>query len=617
MKKYLALLLAVLMLVAAFAGCGKDNTKADDKDNDKNVVDNKDNDNKDKDNKDNEQNKDNENKDNDKDNEPVVSEPYGWYRTAMTAGATTANQLTTQGTQEGELINPTSIYLYRSVIDPDSVAGWKNDFELAASWPTPVGTDGLTWEVKIREDGKWANGDPITIDDVIFTYQCYADPKMQYLSASSLTGSAYGKIKNLYDYQMGTVASWDDVGIKKIDDYTMQVTTETVLPMDNVWRILDRQLIHEKTYMDNMNADGTATTYGTSVETYMSAGPFKLVEWIPDAKFVFERNENYIYADEIKIEGLIKTVVPEKGTQLQMFLNGELDYVALSYNDWEQFEDDPRVYEYNSNTSTWIMCNVGNTENQNLIGDLNYREAMFYGIDRVGMADILTCFPTTSNVRPETIADPVSGLLYWDIERDWLLTPEESYDVAKANQFLTKAYEPRNLTTSDFTILYTESSAIVGATAEILQKEFEKTFGNKLVLKLDAKPSSIVNSQRRWNPDDPNAYQASLGYLLPSKENPRAYFNYFKSSYSPPRFCYNSASYDAKYEEAAALDLKDNNERVIELCLEMEKELYDYRINIAMYIDPTKVLFQENIVLPAGGYIPGYGFGTDWVEILK
>ena len=617
MKKYLALLLAVLMLVAAFAGCGKDNSQANNNNqqNNNNEQNNQQNNQQNNNEQNNQQNNNEQN--NQQNTEPEKKEPYGWYREAMTAGAATANQLTTQGTQEGELISRTTAYLYRSVIDPDAVGGWKRDLELAADWPQPVGTDGLTWEIKIREDAKWENGDPLGADDMIFTYQCYADPKMQYLSASSLTGSAYGKIKNLYEYQMGTVTSWDDVGIKKIDDYTFQVTTEEPLPMDNVWRILNRQPIHEKTYMDNMNADGTATTYGTSVETYMSSGPFKLVEWIPDAKFTFERNENYVCADEIKVEGQILLVVPEKGTQLQMFLNGELDYVAISYNDWEQFEDDPRIYEYNSNTSTWIMCNVGNTENNGLIGDLNYREAMFYGIDRVSVADILTCFPTTSNIRPETVANPITGQLYIDLERDWLLTPEEAYDVAKANQFLTKAYEPRNLTTSDFTILYTESSAIVGATAEILQKEFEKTFGNKLVLKLDAKPSSIVNSQRRWDPDNPNAYQASLGYLLPSKENPRAYFNYFKSSYSPPRFCYNSASYDAKYEEASKLDLEKDNERIIELCLEMEKELYDYRINIAMYIDPTKVLFQENIELPAGGYIPGFGFGTDWLAIKK
>ena len=239
---------------------------------------------------------------------------------------------------------------------------------------------------------------------------------------------------------MGEVKSWDDVGIKKIDDYTFQITTEEVLPMNNVWRIVNVQLVYKPLYEAGLTADGTATNYGTSVDTYMSAGPYKLVEWIPDAKFVFERNENYIYADEIKLEGIIKLVVPEKGTQLQMFLNGELDYIALSYNDWEQFEDDPRIYEYNSNTSTWIMCNVGNTENQNLIGDLNYREAMFWGIDRMDMADILACNPTTSNIRPETIADPISGLLFIAIERDWLIDPEDAYDTAKANQFLDKAY---------------------------------------------------------------------------------------------------------------------------------------------------------------------------------
>ena len=136
-------------------------------------------------------------------------------------------------------------------------------------------------------------------------------------------------------------------------------------------------------------------------------------------------------------------------------------------------------------------------------------------------------------------------------------------------------------------------------------------------MKLDTRPASIVNELRRWNPNDPDAYQGALGYLLPSKENPRAYFNYFKSTYSPPRFCYNDPAYDAMYEEASKLDLEKDNARIIELCLAMEKQLYEDRLNIAVYIDPTKVMFAENVVLPAGGYVPGYGFGTDWIAMTK
>ena len=100
--------------------------------------------------------------------------------------------------------------------------------------------------------------------------------------------------------------------------------------------------VYEPLYEDHMNAERTATQYGTSVDKLMSSGPFKMVEWTPGRERVFEKNPHYVHADMVRLDGVVLHVVENPSTQLQMFENGELDQCAIPPTDFERYIDDPR-----------------------------------------------------------------------------------------------------------------------------------------------------------------------------------------------------------------------------------------------------------------------------------
>ncbi len=567
MKKILAFVLAAMMLIGAFAGCSS--TKKE-------------------------------------------NAASGWVNSYFSTLPTTLNAFVNSSTEGGEVLDATSMYLYRQYLNDDGSA-YVGTPEFASELPIQMDEEGKVWRVKLRENCKFADGTPMNADTVIFSYQMLLDPEQVNPKATIVINSIMLPISGSGSYFDGD-SDWDEVGIKKIDEYTIDFYSDIATTQFNARRGLSFcPMIHEATYLKTLSDDKSLTLYGTSLENYVSAGPFILKEWIADSKVVLERNPNFIHADKIKLEGITYVGIPDAQTAVELFIKGEIDMVTLSYDHWASYAEDPRVHNYYDDSLMYMFINMGNPTQNNLLGKLNFRNALYYGIDRVKITNAVGGEPTTRYIRKAVVGNLETGERFIDMpgSTDYIDDPTTVYDPVKANEYFSKALEECNLTSATLDLMYSEVAIRTRAIFEMLQVDFQSVFNNKLTVTLRPVPANQTQTLRRWNPDNPTSFEATLGSLLPSADDPSASFGFFISNYSPPRFCYGNPEFDELYARSCSLEANQNNDLKIELCQKMEQIVLRDKIIVPVYETETKMLLADHVQLPTkdSAYLPGFGFG--------
>lgn len=110
------------------------------------------------------------------------------------------------------------IYENLYVLDENNVP------QLGAAESVDISDDETVYTFHLREDGVWTNGDPVTANDFAFAWQQALNPDV----ASDYAYMLFF-IKNAESYLNGE-CEWEDVGIKVIDDLTLEVTLERAVP---------------------------------------------------------------------------------------------------------------------------------------------------------------------------------------------------------------------------------------------------------------------------------------------------------------------------------------------------------------------------------------------------
>lgn len=268
-------------------------------------------------------------------------------------------------------------------------------------------------ETEYRDEAVENEADPEAWVSAKYIYETYLADGMDY---AAYQGEA------LYTADIAPETSWDDVGLKKIDDYTIDLILQNpiedaafYLPYELSSNWLVYKPLYEacKSFFKNGQAvetedegDEVTTRYCRSVETSVSYGPYELTYFELDKQISFSRNENWYGYHDGKHLGMYQTdnysiaVIPEHNTRLLAFLSGKLDGVSLQSEDMEKYASSDYISYTPQTYTTKVTFNTDyekllehGTGSQVLVID-EFREAFANAIDRQHFATAYTAAGT-------------------------------------------------------------------------------------------------------------------------------------------------------------------------------------------------------------------------------
>jgi oligopeptide transport system substrate-binding protein len=231
------------------------------------------------------------------------------YNRGAAADPETLDPHKTSTTYEADIMRD----LFEGLVMPDSKANLIPG--AAESWT--VSPDGLVYTFKMRADGKWSNGDPVTADDFVYSMRRMVSKDLAAEYASILY-----PIKNAEEVNAGTLAP-EEMGVKAIDPMTLEITLKGPTPY------FLQMLTHQAAYPVHK---GSIEKFGADFVkpgNLVSNGPYVLKEFTPNAKVQIVKNPNFHDAANVQIDVVNYIPTEDRSAAIKRYEAGEFD----SYGD--------------------------------------------------------------------------------------------------------------------------------------------------------------------------------------------------------------------------------------------------------------------------------------------
>jgi len=279
-----------------------------------------------------------------------------------------------------------------------------------------VDETGKIYTFTLKDGLKWSDGSPFTAGDFEYSWKRVLNPDV----ASGASWYLY-YIKNARAYNNGE-ATADDVGVKAINDTTLEVTLENPTAY-----FVDLTCVTAY-YPVKKDIVETNDAWTQNAATMISTGPFMAKEIKPKEKLVLVKNPNYVDADSVKIDELEIVYIESPEAELAAYMNGDVDVSDnVSMEALSKYQGTPEFFATSRIGTNYYDINCSKKP----YDDARVRKALSMSIDReVLIKNIIqgTYKPALALVPYGIPYSPQPGKEYRDVVGDLF---EENVEEAK------------------------------------------------------------------------------------------------------------------------------------------------------------------------------------------
>jgi dipeptide transport system substrate-binding protein len=441
----------------------------------------------------------------------------------------------------------------------------KHEPKPAVAESVQVSQDGLTYTFKLKKT-EWSNGDPVTAHDFEYAWKRVLDPK----TAAEPAFLLYF-IKGAEAYNTGK-GSADQVGVKALNDMTLQVTLERPTPSFlqltayPVYFPVNRKAVKKN---PNLFADASG---------YVGNGAFKMAEWKHDDHIKLVRNEHYRNKQAVKLDGIHWSIVTDSKTVFQLYKTKKLDVVdkgMIPTDILEQMIKSGEVKTIEGNGLAFFRFNVKKPPFTNV----KIRKAFALAIDRKLIVEQIVgggeqpAYAYVAPSAPNRFREKGGDLI-------------QDGQVKEAKKLLQEGMQEEGWKTlPSVTLLYSNSSEKNKKIAEAVQEMYRKNLGVEITLQAKEKKVYFTD-QRNKN------FIMTISSFLADYNDPYNYLESFQTGHSMNRTNWSNLKYDELLQKAART--ADVNERDGYLH-EAEKILFDEMPIFPLYYYNSAVIQQPGV----------------------
>ncbi len=344
-KKFLALSVSILLILLAVAGCGKKDDVVVDKPTDTTG---------------------------EKNDQVVAIDSEQYLNLILSAEPSTLDASKGADSYSNAVLNNVLEPLTRleedenqsNFLAPAGAEGWEHN------------EDGTVWTFKIREN-TWSDGVKVRAQDYEYGIK---------RSLAQETASPYAfllmPIKNAGKVNSGEL-SVDELGVKALDDKTLEITLESPTPY---FEHLTYQRVMLPQREDIVKQHGDK--YGSELDTLVYNGPFTLTTWVHNSELILTKNENYWGKDEVKLQNINLKIIQDENAVYNSLANGSVDQAGANKPEWkEKFMKDENLNHIEIvNPNTFFM--FFNTQDK-VFKNANIRKAFSAAINREELANVI------------------------------------------------------------------------------------------------------------------------------------------------------------------------------------------------------------------------------------